>query len=37
VAGTFLTQAFGWPVYLLLALLVAARRIAAGMLAEARP
>lgn len=33
VAATFLTQAFTWPLYLLIALLVAARRISAGLLA----
>jgi hypothetical protein len=32
VAGAFLTQALTWPFYILLALLVAARRQADGML-----
>jgi O-antigen ligase len=33
VAGTFLTQAFTWPFYILLAFLVAGRRMAAGFFA----
>jgi probable O-glycosylation ligase (exosortase A-associated) len=34
VAGTFLTQAFTWPFYILLAFLVAGRRMAAGFFAR---
>ncbi|MGF1563554.1 MAG: O-antigen ligase family protein [Geminicoccaceae bacterium] len=33
VAGTFLTQAFTWPVYILIALLVSAKRIEQDLLA----
>jgi O-antigen ligase len=37
IAGTFLTQAFTWPFYILLAFLVAGQRMADGFFARGRP